>query len=132
MLTILDGGGFEMKGRPLVPFAVTAIIGILLMVSLSLVGLDQRAEMNADPDEAGEAVEIDDPVAAGEELAMKSCIGCHGGDLTGGMGPDLTGLEGKYTAEEIADIVQNGKGSMPGVVGDPAEADAIAQFLLAE
>jgi cytochrome c550 len=124
-----------MKGRPLLPFAVTAIIGILLMVVLSFVGLDQRAEMNADDaDEAEEEVtEFDDPVAAGQELAQQSCIGCHGGDLSGGAGPALTALDGKYSVEEIADIITGGTGNMPPVSNlNDVEADAIAQYLLAE
>ncbi|WP_100406771.1 cytochrome c550 [Bacillus solitudinis] len=121
-----------MKGRPLVPFAITAIIGILLMISLSFVGLNQRAEMNADEPEAEEEVtEFEDPVAAGEELAGQSCIACHGADLTGSGGPDLTALEGKYSQEEIAGIIQNGQGAMPPQTNlNSVEADAIAQFLL--
>ncbi len=123
-----------MKGRPLLPFAITAILGILLMVVLSFVGLDQRAEMNADDtDETEEVTEFDDPVTAGQELAQQSCIGCHGGDLSGGAGPALTGLDGKYSVEEIADIITGGIGSMPAVSNlNDVEADAIAQYLLAE
>jgi len=123
-----------MKGRPLLPFAVTAVIGILLMVALSFVGLNQRAEMNADPaEEAEEVTEFEDPVSAGRDLAQQSCIGCHGGDLGGGAGPALTGLEGKYSVDEIADIITGGYGSMPAISNlNDVEADAIAQYLLAE
>ncbi|MDT8861769.1 cytochrome c [Alkalihalobacillus sp. MEB130] len=122
-----------MKGRPLLPFAITAIVGILLMVALSFVGLDQRAQMNADPEEAEEVEEFDDPVTAGQELAQQSCIGCHGGDLGGASGPALTALDGKYSVEEIADIITGGYGTMPAITNlNDVEADAIAQYLLAE
>ncbi|WP_227934946.1 cytochrome c550 [Alkalihalobacillus deserti] len=123
-----------MKGRPLLPFAVTAIVGILLMIALSFVGLNQRTEMNADPaEETEEVTEFEDPVTAGGELAQQSCIGCHGGDLTGGAGPALTALDGVYSVEEIAEIILNGKGAMPAVSNlNDVEADAIAQYLLAE
>lgn len=122
-----------MKGRPLLPFAVTAIVGILLMVALSFVGLNQRAEMNADPVEEEAPTEFEDPVTAGQELAQQSCIGCHGGDLSGGAGPTLIGLDGVYSVEEIADIILNGKGAMPAITNlNDVEADAIAQYLLAE
>jgi cytochrome c550 len=118
-----------MKGKPLVPFAITAIIGILLMISLSFVGLNQRAEMNTDETEEA-PVDIEDPIAAGQEIAGQSCIGCHGNDLSGSMGPALTSLEGTYTQEEIAGIIVNGQGSMPATGLGEAEADAVAQYLL--
>ncbi|WP_088102501.1 cytochrome c550 [Halalkalibacter urbisdiaboli] len=118
-----------MKGRPLVPFAITAIIGILLMISLSFVGLDQRAEMNADETEEVPE-EHEDPIAAGEEIAGKSCIGCHGGDLGGASGPALTALEGKYDHDEIVGIIQNGQGAMPATGLNDVDADAVAQYLL--
>lgn len=120
-----------MRGKPLLPFAIIAAAGILLMVSYSLYGQGLRAEMNADDaDLDEEVVEFDDPVAAGEELAEQSCIGCHGGDLTGASGPDITGLEGTYSDEEIADIIINGVGGMPPIDVNEVEADAIAQYVL--
>ncbi|TWI57763.1 cytochrome c550 [Halalkalibacter nanhaiisediminis] len=119
-----------MKGRPLLPFAITAIIGILLMVSLSFVGLDQRAEMNADEDgaETEEVTEFEDPIAEGQRLAEQSCIACHGGDLSGGAGPALTSLD--KSPEEIINIIQNGQGTMPPMPLNDVEADAVAQYLL--
>ncbi|MEC2070487.1 cytochrome c550 [Alkalihalophilus marmarensis] len=119
-----------MKGRPLLPFAIIAIVGIVVMISLSFIGLNQREAMQADEEGEEEVTEIEDPVAAGEELVQASCIGCHGGDLSGGAGPALTSLEGQYTQEEITDIVVNGIGSMPSVNDNEVEADAIAQYLL--
>ncbi|MFC2947253.1 cytochrome c551 [Virgibacillus sediminis] len=51
--------------------------------------------------------------ASAEEIYQNNCASCHGGDLSGGAGPDLTSVGAEYSAEEIADIIQNGKGSMP-------------------
>ncbi|UOE95688.1 cytochrome c [Alkalihalobacillus sp. LMS39] len=119
-----------MKGQPLLPFAVTAIIGILLMLTLSLVGLNQQA--GEGEEEAQEEIVIDDPIAAGEELAGRSCIGCHGGDLEGlGGNPAINQLAGKYSEEEIVDIITGGIGTMPaqGQLQE-AEAEAIAAYLL--
>ncbi|WP_059102647.1 cytochrome c550 [Shouchella shacheensis] len=120
-----------MKGRPLIPFAIIAIIGVVLMVALSAAGVNQRADREAEEageGDEGEEVVIDDPIAYGEETAMNSCISCHGGDLTGGMGPDLTSLD--LSQEEIVDIILNGQGSMPAIDLQPEEADAVAQYLL--
>ncbi|NEU32380.1 cytochrome c [bacterium LRH843] len=120
-----------MRGKPLFPFAITAIIGIVLMLSLSFIGLDHRADMNAGENEAEEEiVAFDDPVAAGDEIAHQSCIGCHGGDLSGAAGPALTSLDGKYSVEEIHDIIIKGKGGMPAMPLNDVEADAVAQYLL--
>ncbi|HLR62372.1 MAG TPA: cytochrome c [Lentibacillus sp.] len=51
--------------------------------------------------------------AAAEELFQSNCASCHGQDLSGGMGPDLTSVGADHSADEIADIIKNGKGDMP-------------------
>ncbi|WP_413380149.1 cytochrome c550 [Alkalihalobacillus sp. 1P02AB] len=119
-----------MKGRPLIPFAVIAIVGLLLITALSFVGLNQREAMQEDEEGNGaeEVTEFEDPVAAGEEMAQQSCIACHGGDLTGAGGPDLTNLD--LSEDEIVHVILNGQGSMPAMPLDEVEADAIAQYLL--
>ncbi|GAF65940.1 cytochrome c551 [Bacillus sp. TS-2] len=124
-----------MKGQPLIPFAIIAIVGLLLITILSFVGLSDREAREAEENGEGteeEVVEIDDPITAGEELAQQSCISCHGGDLTGGMGPDISNLEGTYSVEEIQDIILNGYESMPAINVNEVEADAIAQYLLSD
>lgn len=122
-----------MKGSPLIPFALIALIGIVLMAGLSAYGLSERnaAEEGEDGAAEEEVTEIEDPIAAGEELAQASCINCHGGDLAGASGPAINNLNGTYSAEEISEIIQNGIGAMPPQTQyDPAEADAIAEYLL--
>ena len=42
-----------MRGRPLIPFAVIAIVGLLLITVLSFVGLNQRDAMQEDEDGNG-------------------------------------------------------------------------------
>lgn len=104
------------------------------MVALSFVGLDQRADREAGEEgDTGEEMVIDDPIVAGEALYTQSCVSCHAADLTGGVGPALNALEGVYTAEEIVDIIHNGRGAMPAFSNlSDAEADAIAQFVLSQ
>ncbi|MBU8905682.1 cytochrome c550 [Desertibacillus haloalkaliphilus] len=120
-----------MKGKPLVPFAVTAVLGILLMIVLSLVGLNHQATLEeGDGEEVEEVVEFDDPIQAGEDLVNQSCISCHGNDLTGVSGPAINALEGQYSEDEIADIVLNGIGGMPAMPHNEVEAEAIATYLL--
>lgn len=69
--------------------------------------------------------------AGGAKIYDQKCSSCHGGDLKGGVGPDLTKVGSKYSKDEILDIVNNGKsgdkGMMPpGIVkGDDAEQVAV-------
>lgn len=68
-------------------------------------------------------------IAQGEEIVQKNCIGCHGGNLEGGVGPSLYNLSNEYSEEEIKDILINGQGSMPGGLAQGHE-DAVIAYLL--
>lgn len=60
----------------------------------------------------------------------KSCIGCHAADLKGGpAAPKLVG--NTLTAEEIEDIIHNGRGDMPpgAFAGTDEEAKQLAEFI---
>ncbi|WLR49268.1 cytochrome c [Halobacillus litoralis] len=74
----------------------------------------------------GEAVDT----AAAEEVYQNNCASCHGGELGGGMGPSLTEVGSKYSAEEIVGFIKNGKGGMPaqGQVSDD-DAQLVASWL---
>lgn len=66
---------------------------------------------------------------AAEPIYQQSCAGCHGGDLKGGMGPNLTKVGSKYSEEEILNIIHNGQGNMPKGVIQGADAEAVAAWL---
>ncbi|GAA0589724.1 cytochrome c-551 [Virgibacillus siamensis] len=51
--------------------------------------------------------------ASADQIFQNNCAQCHGSDLSGGMGPNLTKIGSKYSADEITDIIKNGKGQMP-------------------
>lgn len=70
-----------------------------------------------DTNEGGETA------ATAEEIYEANCSACHGADLSGGAGPDLTAVGSKYSQEEIANIITEGIGSMPaqGVSGEELE-----------
>ncbi|MFJ8512014.1 menaquinol-cytochrome c reductase cytochrome b/c subunit [Lysinibacillus xylanilyticus] len=60
----------------------------------------------------------------------KSCIGCHAADLKGGpAAPKLLGNE--LTAEQVEDIIHNGRGGMPPgqFHGTDEEAKQLAEFI---
>lgn len=65
----------------------------------------------------------------GETLYAQSCASCHGEDLRSGYAPDLNEIGAKYSAEEIREIIENGKGQMPAGILKGEEAQAVAEWL---
>lgn len=68
----------------------------------------------------------------GAKIFDQKCSSCHGGDLKGGMGPNLTKVGSKYSKDEILDILHNGKGQMPANVVTGDDADKVAEWLAAK
>ncbi|MDQ0231480.1 c-type cytochrome [Metabacillus malikii] len=64
-----------------------------------------------------------------EKIIQQNCIGCHGDNLQGRSGKDLTGVGDRYSREEIIDILVNGKGSMPKMLGE-ADAEIVTDWLI--
>ncbi|WP_188453636.1 cytochrome c550 [Virgibacillus oceani] len=122
-----------MKRNAVIPYALIAVIGILTVIVISVIGIDQRKTIQEAEEGGGEKQEqaeggatADDP----EAIFENNCASCHGADLTGGMGPDLTKVGGRLSKDEIKDIVMNGRGSMPpGIIKEDAQAEAIAKWL---
>ncbi|SEM64945.1 cytochrome c551 [Mesobacillus persicus] len=74
----------------------------------------------------------DTATADGETLYAQSCSGCHGGNLQGGAGPELTAIGTKYSQEEIESIIANGQGTMPPKLLEGEKATAVAEWLAAK
>ncbi|MBF0706522.1 MULTISPECIES: cytochrome c550 [Bacillales] len=116
-----------MKKNPLIPFAWTAVIGLILIIGVSFWALQQGGEESAEGE--GEKQEQAE-AAAPEDIYAQNCASCHGGDLGGQVGPALNAVGGKYSKDEILDIINNGKGSgMPAGVIQGEQAEAVAQWL---
>ncbi|WP_409272284.1 cytochrome c551 [Neobacillus sp. SCS-31] len=65
-----------------------------------------------------------------EKLYNQKCSGCHGGDLKGGAGPDLTKVGAALSEDEIQKIIEEGKGGgMPGGLYKGEEASKVAEWL---
>lgn len=104
---------------------LTLLFGSALV--LSACGGDGSDDSNDGASDSGDGATTE--TAAGEEIYKNNCASCHGGDLSGGMGPELTTVGAKYSAEEIADIIDNGMGSMPAVNMTAEDRDAVAEWL---
>jgi cytochrome c551 len=68
----------------------------------------------------------------GAKIFDQKCSGCHGGDLTGGMGPNLTKVGSRYSKDDILGILKNGKGQMPANVVSGDDANQVAEWLAAK
>lgn len=110
-----------MKNNPIIPYILIMALGIGVIFFLSLEGIGNQEEIA----QSEEEVEVE--AADGEAVAQANCIGCHGGDLTGGGGPSLIGLDEAH----IRDVIANGQGMMPGgLVTDPAQVDALVEYIV--
>ncbi|WP_042223434.1 cytochrome c550 [Oceanobacillus manasiensis] len=127
-----------MRKNPVIPYALIALLGILAVIVISIIGIDQReqiqqAEEGEQTEEGGESSEgesgegetSDDP----EAIFESNCASCHGADLSGGAGPDLTQVGSRLSEDEIQDIIINGQGSMPPGMATDQEAEVLASWL---
>lgn len=113
-----------MRNNPLIPYVLIMAFGIGLIFFMSVGGAGSKDEAHDAGESGGETAGADIDAAA---VVQKSCIGCHGGDLKGSMGPDLTtGLD----AEHVKEVVMKGQGAMPAQTQlSEAEAQAVAEYI---
>ena len=64
-----------------------------------------------------------------EKVYESNCASCHGADLSGANGPDLTKVGSKLSSDEIADIIENGQGSMPPGMAEGDDVQLLASWL---
>lgn len=125
-----------MKNNPVIPYAIIAVIGILLVVVISVAGIDQRKAIEDEGKKGGEKQEQKkDNSQAGKtttdpsKIFQSNCASCHGQDLSGGMGPALKKVGSRYSKKEIKGIIKSGPGAMPPSVIKGKKADAVAKWL---
>lgn len=53
-------------------------------------------------------------------FSTSSCVGCHGQNAMGGLGPPLA--QSKLTLEQFRDVVRKGKGMMPAITAEDISA----------
>ncbi|MGP4067706.1 cytochrome c550 [Halobacillus sp. B29] len=119
-----------MRRNPVIPFAIIAVLGIVAMIIVSAAGINQREAIQNEEENGGEQQQEETANANPEEMFQSQCASCHGGNLEGGTGPNLTEVGSRYSAEEIQDIIVNGKGSaMPAGLYTGEKAAALAEWL---
>mgnify|MGYP000933082552 CR=1 FL=1 len=87
---------------------------ILMMFSLQ----EGTAEKSASPApaESGEPAKTVD-VAAAQAVYKSNCLSCHGDQLQGQIGPNLTKVGSSMSEDQIRKQIENGGGGMPGFKG---------------
>ncbi|PLS08448.1 c-type cytochrome [Neobacillus cucumis] len=64
-----------------------------------------------------------------EQIVSSNCVTCHGQNLQGGAGPNLTKIGSKYSQSEIENIINHGRNAMPSGVISPDQAKVVAEWL---
>ncbi len=105
-------------------------MGTSLVFALAACGGDDEA---TDEGGNGGTTESTDTASVdAEKVFNNTCAACHGGDLTGGVGPDISKVGANLSSDEIKTIILEGRGSMPAQNLDDAEATAVADWLAAK
>ncbi|WP_217586728.1 c-type cytochrome [Lentibacillus saliphilus] len=113
-----------MKRNAVIPYAIIATVGILMIIVMSTAGVFQRGN-DQQAAEGGE--EVSDP----EAIFEGNCMSCHGADLSGvGNAPGLTNVGAELSKEEIQNIIIQGTdGGMPGGLVNNEQAQVLAEWL---
>lgn len=116
----------------ILPFGIIAILGVFVAIIVFYVGVAQKEDIAIENDGGTEVAEGEtegDVELDGDAIYANSCAGCHGADLSGTVGPDLTQIGSKLSADEISEIVLNGQGDMPAIDMSPEDVDVLAEWL---
>src|SRR5690625_978692 len=89
----------------------------------------QKEEEQREKERQKEIEEVGYNVELAEEMYKQSCAACHGDDLQGAVGPALDEVGKVLNEEEILDVIENGKGSMPAGLLSGDEAVQISKWL---
>ncbi|MFL6558496.1 MAG: cytochrome c550 [Bacillus sp. (in: firmicutes)] len=117
-----------MKRNPVIPFVLIMVFGIALMLLLSFKGLGDMKEVAKGEGEGTEKTEV--AASKPEDIYKQTCIGCHGDQYQGVVGPTLKGVGSKYSKEELMTFVTKGKGTgMPAGLVKEEQAAAMADWL---
>ena len=126
----IDRGPERRPGkRPLATgFMLLAVASVIYLTWESVVTHDWEAA--AKQGEIVAEVEVDTESEGYQIYSGQACINCHGTDLQGGPGAPAivdTGL----TADEVIEIINNGKGAMPAgqFQGSEEDKQKLAEFI---
>jgi len=106
-----------MKRNAVIPYAIIAIVGIVLVIVISVAVVNQRdvIQKKAEGSEVKDQAQEGEVTQTPEEMFASNCASCHVDNLSGNFGPPLNKIGSQLSKEEIHVIIKNGKGDhMPG------------------
>ncbi|MGG3471258.1 cytochrome c550 [Neobacillus pocheonensis] len=118
-----------MKKNPVIPFIIIMVFGIGLMFLLSFKGLGDMKEVAKDKGEGGGNEKTEVAASNPEDIYKQTCIGCHGDQYQGVVGPSLKGVGSKFSKDEIKTFITKGKGNMPAGLVPEEQAAAMADWV---
>lgn len=119
-----------MKRNPIMPFVVIMLVGVLAMFLISFKGIGDSKQLAEEIANGGKDQQTEQVASKPEDIYQQSCIGCHGDSYQGGVGPALTGVGDRLSKEEVADILVNGKNSMPPGLVPAEKTGEVAEWLI--
>jgi cytochrome c550 len=122
-----------MKRNPVIPFVLIMVFGIVLIFILSFKGLDQSKDIAKGNDKGTGSDTAQTSAQKPEDIYTSTCIGCHGDQYQGGVGPALKGVGKRLSTDEIQKIITQGKtgakGTMPPGLVKESDAKAMAEWV---
>jgi cytochrome c550 len=119
-----------MNRNPVIPFVIIMVFGIVLMFGLSFKGLGDSKNQAKDTGGTSTTAKTETTAAVDPQGIYKStCIGCHGDQYQGVVGPSLKGIGSKLSVDQIKQVITHGKGNMPPNLVPQDKADAMAKWV---
>lgn len=113
--------------RPVAAAMMLISFGIIFYTTWESVAYHDWETQNQQGQIVFSNLDTEDPVF--QDLIRSNCTSCHGGELTGGSGPNL--IEPDLNAETVNAFVTNGTGEMPAFEGQLTEEEIqqISEFV---
>ncbi|WP_394235095.1 cytochrome c551 [Niallia oryzisoli] len=111
-----------MKGR----------LAALLMGTALILAACGGGEEKDSTSTSGDNATTDTAAANGEKIFTQKCSSCHGQNLEGGVGPDLTTVGSRLSQADIETLINDGRGAMPPGLIEGADVTAVAEWLAAK
>lgn len=113
--------------RPVASSMMILAVGLIFYTTWESVAFHDWEQQGQQGQIVFSNLDADDPVF--NELVRTNCTSCHGGELTGGSGPEL--VEAELSVEHVSAFVTNGSENMPAFEDTLTEEEiqAISEFI---
>jgi mono/diheme cytochrome c family protein len=95
------------------------LAGILLLMGLAACG---NSSNNSNQSSSSKTM---DP----QKIVNQTCDTCHGDNLKGAYGPNISHIGKELDKDQIANIINHGKGQMPPGLINSKQAEVVAAYL---